>query len=224
MADEPCRRAASSETEKGHFEDEVLETIWELREKKGSASLEDVLAEHDESGVMGMQRDGLIEVREGAVSLTEDGSCRARDVTRRHLLAERLFADVLDLSEYEEDACRFEHAISAEVEEAICTLLGHPPTCPHGRPIPRGKCCELFTRKLKPLVQSLRDMEVGKTAKVLFINAPAMERLAAIGLVPGVALKLIQKMPSFVIQIEETTIAIDEDIAKGIYARGHEGA
>jgi DtxR family Mn-dependent transcriptional regulator len=172
-----------------------------------------------DEGVLRMQTDGLIEVLDGKVHLTEEGSSRARDITRRHLLAERLFADVLDLKEYEEDACRFEHAISPGVEEAICTFLGHPPTCPHGRPIPRGKCCKLYARKLQPLVQSLRDMEVGKSAKVLFINAPAMDRLASIGLVPGAEIRLSQKKPSYVIDIDETTMAIDEDIARGIFVK-----
>lgn len=217
----PCRMAASQATEKSHFEDEVLETIWELMEKTGVVSLSDIISEHgNEPAVLTMQSDGLFIVDAGMITLTENGRCRARDITRRHLLAERLFADVLDLSEYEEDACRFEHAISPEVEEAICTLLGHPPTCPHGRPIPRGRCCELYTRKLQPLVQSLRDMEVGARGKVLFINAPAMDRLASIGLMPGVTIKVVQKRPSYVIEIEETTIAIDEDIAKGIFTKG----
>lgn len=221
MPDKPCRTAAAQATEKSHFEDEVLETIWELREKKGSVSFSDIVSEHgSEAALRDMQSDALIIIEDGMITLTEDGQCRSRDITRRHLLAERLFADVLDLSEYEEDACRFEHAISPEVEDAICTLLGHPPTCPHGRPIPRGKCCELYTRKLQPLVQSLRDMEVGARAKVLFINAPAMDRLASIGLMPGVHIRLLQKRPSYVVEIDETTIAIDEDIAKGIFAKG----
>lgn len=218
--EKPCRTAASSGTEKSLFEDEALESIWEMNEKRGEVELPVLVAEMGSGeGVLQMQADGLIEVLDGKVYLTEEGSCRARDITRRHLLAERLFADVLDLKEYEDDACRFEHAISPGVEEAICTFLGHPPTCPHGRPIPRGRCCKLYARKLQPLVQSLRDMEVGKSAKVLFINAPAMDRLASIGLVPGAEIKLNQKKPSFVIDIDETTMAIDEDIAKGIFVK-----
>jgi DtxR family Mn-dependent transcriptional regulator len=130
-----------------------------------------------------------------------------------------MFRDVLDLKEFEADACRIEHAISPEVEEAICTFLGHPPTCPHGKPIPRGNCCKIYARKVRPLVSSLRDLEVGARAKVMFINAPAMDRLSSIGLVPGAVIKLQQKRPSFVVGIDETTIAIDEDIAAGIYVK-----
>ncbi|GAB4387847.1 MAG: metal-dependent transcriptional regulator [Thermodesulfovibrionales bacterium] len=221
MAEEkPCRTAASSGTERSHFEDEALESIWEIREKKGEVTLADLVADlEDEEGVLRMEDDGLILVREGKVALTDDGECRAKDVTRRHLLAERLFADVLDLVDYEEDACRFEHVISPGVEEAICTFLGHPPTCPHGRPIPRGECCKLYSSKVRPLVQGLKDLEVGKSARVVFINAPAMDRLASVGLVPGAVIRLQQKKPSFVIDIDETTMAVDEEIAKGIYVK-----
>lgn len=219
MTEQPCRKVAASGTEKSHFEDETLETIWELRES-GEVRLNEVVGELGaEEKILRMQEDGLLIIKDGLIRLTEKGEARARDITRRHRLAERLFADVLDLKEYEEDACRLEHVLSSEVEEAICTLLGHPPLCPHGKPIPKGRCCDLYTRKVRPLVQSLRDMEVGKKAKVLFINVPAMDRLASMGLVPGAEIRLSQKKPSYVVEIEETTIAIDEDIAKGIYVK-----
>lgn len=225
MAEEkPCRTAASSGTERSHFEDEALESIWEIREKKGEVLLSELVKDlgselGSEEDILAMQDAALIIITDGKVALTEDGNCRAKDVTRRHLLAERLFADVLDLVDYEEDACRFEHVISSEVEEAICTFLGHPPTCPHGRPIPRGQCCKLYKSKVRPLVQGLRDMEVGKNARVVFINAPAMDRLASVGLVPGTVIRLQQKRPSYVIEIDETTMAIDEDIARGIFVK-----
>ena len=38
-------------------------------------------------------------------------------------------------------ACKFEHIISPELDERICSFLGHPKTCPHGNPIPPGDCC-----------------------------------------------------------------------------------
>jgi DtxR family Mn-dependent transcriptional regulator len=214
-----CRSITASGTEKSMFEDEALEAIWELAED-GEVNFTDLIKEiGNEKEILEMQKDGLIIIREDKVQFTEIGRDRARDITRRHLLAERLFADVLALNEYEEDACRFEHAISPGVEEAICTFLGHPPTCPHGRAIPKGNCCRLYTREVKPLVQPLTDLEVGVTAKVVFITTPAMEKLTAIGLVPGGTVKLQQKKPSYVVGIDETTIAIDEEIAKRIYVK-----
>ena len=78
------------------------------------------------------------------VELTARGRQRAADIIRRHRLAERLFTDSLALeseSEIEEQACKFEHILSPQATEKICTFLGHPRTCPHGAPIPPGQCC-----------------------------------------------------------------------------------
>src|SRR5215467_10171138 len=83
------------------------------------------------------------------VGLTDRGRQRAADIIRRHRLAERLFTDSLALeseSEIEQQACKFEHILSPEATDKICTFLNHPRTCPHGAPIPLGPCCE----KAKP--------------------------------------------------------------------------
>jgi putative ABC transport system ATP-binding protein len=78
------------------------------------------------------------------VKLTPRGLERAGSIIRRHRLAERLFTDSLAMdseSEIEQQACKFEHILSPEATDKICTFLGHPRTCPHGAPIPLGQCC-----------------------------------------------------------------------------------
>ena len=78
------------------------------------------------------------------IIFTEKGRKRAEDVIRRHRLAERLFTQtfhVHDEKEIAEEACKFEHILSPEATERICSFLGHPRTCPHGSPIPAGECC-----------------------------------------------------------------------------------
>src|SRR5690242_16980666 len=78
------------------------------------------------------------------VELTDRGRQRAADIIRRHRLAERLFTDSLALdseTEIEQQACKFEHILSPEATDKICTFLGHPKTCPHGAAIPPGQCC-----------------------------------------------------------------------------------
>jgi Mn-dependent DtxR family transcriptional regulator len=78
------------------------------------------------------------------VELTQKGRQRAGDIIRRHRLAERLFTDSLAMdseTEIEQQACKFEHILSPEATDKICTFLGHPKTCPHGAPIPPGRCC-----------------------------------------------------------------------------------
>jgi putative ABC transport system ATP-binding protein len=78
------------------------------------------------------------------VELTPRGRERAGGIIRRHRLAERLFTDSFAMdseSEIEQQACKFEHILSPEATDKICTFLGHPRTCPHGAPIPPGPCC-----------------------------------------------------------------------------------
>src|SRR5271168_3424543 len=67
------------------------------------------------------------------VELTPRGRERAGSIVRRHRLAERLFTDSLAMdseSEIEQQACKFEHILSPEATDKICTFLGHPQTCP----------------------------------------------------------------------------------------------
>jgi len=87
-----------------------------------------------------------VSIGEGSliVELTIRGRQRAADIIRRHRLAERLFTDSLAMdseTEIEQQACKFEHILSAEATDKICAFLGHPKTCPHGSPIPPGPCC-----------------------------------------------------------------------------------
>jgi DtxR family Mn-dependent transcriptional regulator len=78
------------------------------------------------------------------IIFTEKGRKRAEDIIRRHRLAEILFTETLrvkDEREVAEQACKFEHILSPEATDSICSFLGHPRTCPHGSPIPAGECC-----------------------------------------------------------------------------------
>ena len=73
-----------------------------------------------------------------SLRLTDKGRKVATSIVRRHRLAERLLVDVIGLEweKVHKEADRWEHAISAEVEEKLVLLLGDPATCPHGNPIP----------------------------------------------------------------------------------------
>jgi DtxR family Mn-dependent transcriptional regulator len=84
-----------------------------------------------------MDGEGLVEV-DRTVRLTAAGSRLAEQVVRRHRLAERLLTDILGLSwaEAHQEAGKWEHVISDNVETAIIKLLEDPTTCPHGNPIP----------------------------------------------------------------------------------------
>ncbi len=135
--------------------DHLLEQIWICGEE-GKPALVEVLRATGPAGNLPVLPDEpasralrrmseleLVELRNGEVQLTPGGSHRARNVVRRHRLAERLFKDTfaIDESEVHNQACKFEHIISPELDQRICTFLGHPKTCPHGNPIPPGDCC-----------------------------------------------------------------------------------
>ena len=85
-----------------------------------------------------LEEDGYIARAGRVITLTEAGQLVATTVTRRHRLAERLLVDVIGLEWHKvhDEAGRWEHVISADVEEKIVALLGDPGTCPHGNPIP----------------------------------------------------------------------------------------
>jgi DtxR family Mn-dependent transcriptional regulator len=58
-------------------------------------------------------------------------------------LAEKLFFEKFDMDaeQAESNACQLEHILSQEVTDSVCAFLGHPSSCPHDKPIPRGGCC-----------------------------------------------------------------------------------
>ena len=211
--------------------DEILETVLTEREDgrdEGAAILSHAGKEHAPDAGAGdlqaLQAGGYLRLEGPHVLLTEVGERRARDVVRRHRLTERLFKDLLAVSDatMELQACELEHILSPEATDSVCTLLGHPPTCPHGKPIPPGACCGTYQRSVRPLVTGLAHFELGATGRIVFI-APKfhdrMDRLAALGVIPGSEIRLHQRSPSYVIEVGETTIALDPEIAGEIFVK-----
>jgi DtxR family Mn-dependent transcriptional regulator len=91
-----------------------------------------------------MEQAGLLSPNGRLCEFAPAGEKRASDIIRRHRLAELLFSETLELhneAELQAQACKFEHILSPEATARICSFLGHPETCPHGSPIPRGECC-----------------------------------------------------------------------------------
>ncbi len=98
--------------------------------------------------VQRMAKDGLLTVtKEKRIELTPVGFARARDVVRRHRLAERLLVDVLavPLQRAESEAHSLEHGISPDLLQRIEEKLGYPEACPYGRPIYRADDAGLRT-------------------------------------------------------------------------------
>jgi DtxR family Mn-dependent transcriptional regulator len=209
--------------------EDALEAVWMLQERGKPASLERV-AQFIGEGVGAddlahLRGQGWIQARDnGELHLTEAGRAQARDVVRRHRLAERLMLDVLGLKQQQaqEAACRFEHILNLEAAESICTLLGHPTLCPHGYPIPAGRCCETLSREVAPLVRPLTELTPGQSGEIAFL-APSfhrrLDRLSSFGILPGSRLQLHQKTPTYVVRVGHTELALEADVAREIYLR-----
>jgi len=207
--------------------EEILELLWTMQEE-GRNTLDEFLAmtreEDAETLLRKMEQDAWISMDKGKVTFLPEGEKRAEEIIRRHRLAERLLSEVFELEEsyMESSACQFEHILSPKVLDSVCSFLGHPPICPHGKPIPRGPCCARFKKEVEPLVRPLLDYKLGEEGRVVFITPKSrkrLERLSALGLTPGLVVRLVQKRPAFVLEIGETTLALDEEIVREIYVK-----
>ncbi|GAH72142.1 unnamed protein product, partial [marine sediment metagenome] len=166
----------------------------------------------------------LIQMTEDILQLTEKGLLESRAIIRRHRLAERLLVDILDtkITTAEDIACSFEHSLYAGIEENVCILLGHPTTCPHGRPIPPGRCCQRALETTSPLIAPLTRLRPGQRGAIAYIRTQddqRLKKLLATGTIPGSSIQLIQNSPSYVFQVGQTQFAVDEDMAREIYIR-----
>jgi DtxR family Mn-dependent transcriptional regulator len=207
---------------------EILEAIWTF-EERGPCSVENLKmrAHHsdyliDDEMLSELERSGHITISNNETSLTEKGKNEARPIIRRHRLAERLLTDVLGMTpeETEESACEYEHVLAPGLTEAICTLLGHPRECPHGSPIPEGECCKRADVSIKTAVKSLDALDVGDMIKIAYIRTDdhvIINKLYSFGISPGKTIKIRQKFPTFVVQLDHSQIALEKNIAEYIY-------
>src|SRR4051812_20714996 len=131
---------------------------------------------------------GFVELHgDRSLHLTDKGRSLATTVVRRHRLAERLLVDVIGL-EWEKvhaEADRWEHAISADVEEKLVVLLGDPATCPHGNPIP-GSSHKVEGPPAVPLSHmAAGPVVVRRISEKVEIDDDAIAFLAGADLIPG---------------------------------------
>ncbi len=211
--------------ELGEKAEEFLETMWiRTVEEKEDSLLTDDIDSSEKEQVERLVEAGYISSSDGRIKLTEKGSGAASSVVRRHRLAERLLADVLGTGEkmMHERACKFEHLIDPELDERICALLGHPKICPDGKPIPPGRCCQQGQSPTSKLISPLSQLAPGQKGRVAYVYASEpnqLQKLMAMGVLPGAPISLIQRFPSYVFQIRQTQFAVDKEIADTIYVR-----
>jgi len=146
-----------------------------------------------------MERDGLVIVSEDRrLELTESGRGKAVDVMRKHRLAERLLADVigLDWAYVHDEACRWEHVMSEQVERRLVELLGHPTESPYGNPIPGlevigAEASGEFEQGVVGLVARMNVVggpisgTVRRLAEPAQVDPELLQQLRTAGVVPG---------------------------------------
>jgi len=184
--------------------EEYLETILEIEEegvtpirarlverlKLSAAAVSETVNRLEENGFVKLQEDR-------SIHLTPEGRQLATSIVRRHRLAERLLTDVIGL-EWEKvhrEADRWEHAISADVEERLVELLGDPATCPHGNPIP-GSAHRVDDRDFVPLAEAPPGrISVTRISEKLELDDDALALLSAARLIPGCAAEVVAVEP-----------------------------
>lgn len=167
---------------------------------------------------------GNITISDTNASLTEEGAENGRLVVRRHRLAERLLVDVLNTKDkyVHSSACEFEHILHRGIDDNVCILLGHPSTCPHGKPIPEGECCKKARDELEQVVTPLSLLKKGQRGKIAYFNMKEeekMQKMLAMGVLPGIPVNLVQSYPSYVFDLNHTRYAVDREIAESIFVR-----
>ncbi|MCX5835016.1 MAG: metal-dependent transcriptional regulator [Deltaproteobacteria bacterium] len=209
-------------------QEEALSEIWMRIENRAEVpqvgdSVSLTKMRHRE-GLGELTREDYLKVEGDEVKLTEAGYAEARRFIRNQRLSERLLSDVLNLEmeEAERTACRYEHMLDTDAAESICILLGHPRTCPHGKLIPAGECCVSGETSLRPLVVPLSELEAGETGTVAYIGTTDNARLAflsSLGVMTGRPIELIQKKPSYILKVDENTVAFDDSVSREIFVR-----
>jgi DtxR family Mn-dependent transcriptional regulator len=184
--------------------EEYLETILEL-EEEGVVPLRARLVERLGVSAPAVSEQvnrliggGYTELRaDRSIKLTRKGRALATSVVRRHRLAERLLVDVIGL-EWEKvhrEADRWEHAISADVEEKLVELLGDPATCPHGNPIPGSKHRSDAGAHVVLADAAPGPAVVARISEKLELDDEALQLLAAAHIIPGEAVEVSGKVP-----------------------------
>jgi DtxR family transcriptional regulator, Mn-dependent transcriptional regulator len=190
--------------------EDYLKAVYRLTQSGPFAATTDIASQLSVSApsVTGMVRrlaeQGLLEhVPYQGVALTTAGKRAALAVVRRHRIVETYLVERLGLGwdEVHAEAERLEHAVSDRVLECMAQALGHPEFDPHGDPIPDARGV-LPVRKLRPLTAFTTGARV-TLRQVGGDDAERLRELAAIGLVPGTELVVLEgQAPLGVVRLE----------------------
>ncbi|MGY5763982.1 metal-dependent transcriptional regulator [Brachybacterium sp. DNPG3] len=219
-----------------------LKTVFELHEAGISPMRARIAERLGHSGptvsqtVARMERDGLLHLDpQRQIRLTDQGRAVATAVMRKHRLAERHLLDVigLDYAHVHEEACRWEHVMSLEVEKRIAEKLEPPFLDPYGNAIPGleelGIPAERIGDRsaagrpdadLPEVVGDRRTVPVRleRIGEVLQSDPELLGDLAERGIVPGAELTVERVADSYLLQGPDGgQLAIAKDSASQLH-------
>ncbi len=214
-----------------------LRTIYELGEE-GVPPLRARIAERlKQSGptvsqtVARMERDGLLTLHEDRhLILTPLGQDLATRVMRRHRLAERLLTDVigLDWELVHDEACRWEHVISTDVERRLVEILNHPTESPYGNPIPAleelgsAPADEGFLDGTEPLGELLADGDrhevvIRRMSEAVQADLDVLRAMSESGVRPGVTIAAVIERGELILAGADSECALPVALADHIF-------
>jgi DtxR family Mn-dependent transcriptional regulator len=128
-----------------------LKAIWHIRERKEKvkvSSIAKILNVRQPSVVQMLHKlndANLVKYVKGnaVMKLTTEGEKIGEQMIRNTRLLEVMMKEALKIEIDEEMVCGIEHHMKEIFTDALCTLLKHPRSCPHGYDIPLGNCCKV---------------------------------------------------------------------------------
>lgn len=221
-----------------------LRTIYEL-EEEGIPPLRARIAERlEQSGptvsqtVARMERDGLLTIaRDRSLKLSEEGRRHATAVMRKHRLAERLLTDVIGLpwEKVHDEACRWEHVMSDEVERRLVHVLDSYATSPFGNAIPGlnelldedpnqatlmsqvdDKQNVAFTRAVDIESSEPVSATIVSFNEIVQVEPKIMGKFAALSIAPGAQVQIRAVDEGLGIETEKGEIIVPEELGHAI--------
>ena len=206
--------------------EEILEALWVAAEEDGQgfAEIERIGIPAADAAIQELTAGAYIEIKNGRLYFRPEGRKEGENMIRRHRLAERLLMDVLNMRGEKGDskACQFEHLLNEGVDAKVCIMLNHPATCPHGKPIPPGECCQVAKAQGKRGVVPLTELKSGEEGEIAYIqteDSKKMQKLVAMGVLPGNPILVLQSFPSYIFRVGYSEFAVDATMAQEIFIR-----
>jgi DtxR family Mn-dependent transcriptional regulator len=192
-----------------------LKAILELEEEGITPTRARIAERLDHSGptvsqtVGRMERDGLLIVEDDRrLSFTDEGRLTAVEVMRKHRLAELMLLEIVGLpwEKIHDEACRWEHVMSEEVERNLIERLNYPTHSPFGMPIPGLELlglAEVESVGCLPIIEGGEgSFQLCRIGEPVQIDPSFLSQMANLGLKPGVLVQVDQSGNGYLVTAE----------------------